>query len=193
MRQLRVVLAVVVPAAAIAFVAQALATPGSNASSVFPARGPVSQEVVIGTPRTATATRTVRVRVAGRTVRRRVRFTYQTVTPLMRCGASSPCDTLYQQLTIQPGGHTGWHTHPGPTFVAIASGVGTLYHGVSGCPSTRYAAGAGFMQPTTEVHNMRNEGTEPLVLYAFYALPAGTTNPGSRVDQPQPAACPNIP
>ena len=181
-------------AAAVAFIAgQALATPGANAVSLFPARGPVSQEVVIGTPRTATATRTVRVRVGRKTVTRRVRFTYQTVTPLMTCGASRPCDTLYQQLTIQPGGYTGWHTHPGPTFVAIAQGEGTLYHGVSGCPSHKYGVGSGFMQPETEVHNMRNEGSTPLVLYAFYALPPGTSNPASRIDQPQPAACPNIP
>ena len=179
-------------AAAIAFAAQALATPGSGAVSNYVARGPVSQSVVIGVPRSATATRTVRVRVGRRVVTRRVRFTYQTVTPLMTCG-STPCDTAYQQLTIQPGGHTGWHTHPGPTFVAIAQGEGTLYHGISGCPSHKYGVGAGFMQPATEVHNMRNEGTTPLVLWAFYALPPGTSNAAIRVDQPQPAACPNIP
>ena len=179
-------------AAAIAFAAQALATPGSGAVSNYVARGPVSQSVVIGVPRSATATRTVRVRVGRRVVTRRVRFTYQTVTPLMTCG-STPCDTAYQQLTIQPGGHTGWHTHPGPTFVAIAQGEGTLYHGISGCPSHKYGVGTGFMQPETEVHNMRNEGTTPLVLWAFYALPPGTSNAAIRVDQPQPASCPNIP
>ena len=181
-------------AATVAFAAaQALATPGSGAVSNYVARGPVSQSVVIGTPRTATATRRVRVRVGRRTVTRRVRFRYQTVTPLMTCSASAPCDTAYQQLTIQPGGHTGWHTHPGPTFVAIAQGEGTLYHGISGCPSHKYGVGTGFMQPETEVHNMRNEGTTPLVLWAFYALPPGTSNAAIRVDQPQPASCPNIP
>ena len=49
------------------------------------------------------------------------------------------------------------------------------------------------MQPSTEVHNMRNEASTPLVLWAFYALPPGTANPAIRIDQPQPAACPNIP
>ena len=83
--------------------------------------------------------------------------------------------------------------HPGPTFVAVAQGEGTLYHGMSGCPSVKYATGAGFMQPSTEVHNMRNEGSTPLVLWAFYALPPGTTNAAIRIDQPQPAECPNIP
>jgi mannose-6-phosphate isomerase-like protein (cupin superfamily) len=180
-------------AAAALATAQALATSGSGAVSNYVARGPVSQSIVIGVPRTATATKTVQVRLGRKVVTRRVRFTYETVTPLMTCGTSSACDTAYQQLTIAPGGHTGWHTHPGPTFVAVAQGEGTLYHGMSGCPATKYAAGSGFMQPATEVHNMRNEGSAPLVLWAFYALPPGTSNAAIRVDQPQPAACPNIP
>ena len=180
-------------AAAAVVVAQALATPGSGAVSSYVARGPVSQSVVIGVPQTATATKTVRVRVGRSTLTRRVKFTYQTVSPLMTCGSSTTCDTAYQQLTIPAGGHTGWHTHPGPTFVAVAQGEGTLYHGMSGCPATKYATGSGFMQPPTEVHNMRNEGSTPLVLWAFYALPPGTSNAGIRIDQPKPAECPNIP
>jgi len=181
--------------AAVAFTAaQAFATAGAGPPvSVYTARGPVSQSVVIGTPKSVTATKTVRVRVKGKVVTRKVSFTYQTVTPLMSCGEATACDTAYQQLTIPPGGYTGWHTHPGPTFVAVAQGEGTLYHGMSGCPSFKYAVGAGFMQPPTEVHNMRNEGTTPLVLWAFYALPPGTANAAIRVDQPQPAECPNIP
>ena len=48
--------------------------------------------------------------------------------------------------------------------------------GASGCTPTKYATGAGFLQPSTEVHNMRNEGTSPLVLHAFYLLPPGTAD-----------------
>jgi len=181
--------------AAVAFTAaQAFATAGAGPPvSVYTARGPVSQSVVIGTPKSVTATKTVRVRVKGKVVIRKVSFTYPTVTPLMTCGEATACDTAYQQLTIPPGGFTGWHTHPGPTFVAVAQGEGTLYHAMSGCPSVKYATGAGFMQPPTEVHNMRNEGSTPLVLWAFYALPPGTANTAIRIDQPQPAECPNIP
>ena len=182
-------------AATVAFTAaQAFATAGAGPPvSVYTARGPVSQSVVIGVPKSATATKTVRVRVKGKVVTRKVSFTYQTVTPLMSCGEATACDTAIQQLTIPPGGYTGWHTHPGPTFVAVAQGEGTLYHGMSGCPSFKYAVGAGFMQPPTEVHNMRNEGSTPLVVWAFYALPPGTANAAIRIDQPQPAECPNIP
>jgi quercetin dioxygenase-like cupin family protein len=190
---LGLLLAAVVVTAVTLGAVRAWATPGTGAVSNYVARGPVSQSVVIGVPRTATVTKTVRVRVGGRVVTRRVRFTYETVTPLMRCGETTACDTAYQQLTIAPGGYTGWHTHPGPTFVAVAEGEGTLYHGMSGCPATKYGVNSGFMQPATEVHNMRNEGSTPLVLWAFYALPPGTSNAAIRVDQPQPAACPNIP
>ena len=173
--------------------AEAFATAGNGAVSTYMANGPVSQAVVIGVPKTVTATKTVRVRVKGKVVTKKVSFTYPTVTPLMTCGQATACDTAYQQLTIAPGGHTGWHTHPGPTFVAVAQGEGTLYHAMSGCMSVKYATGAGFMQPPTEVHNMRNEGSTPLVLWAFYALPPGTSNAAIRIDQPQPAECPNIP
>ena len=159
--------------------AQAFATAGNGAASTYTARGPVSQSVVIGVPKTVTATKTVRIRVNGKVVTKKVSFTYPTVTPLMSCGQATACDTAYQQLTIAPGGHTGWHTHPGPTFVAVAQGEGTLYHAMSGCPSVKYATGAGFMQPPTEVHNMRNEGSTPLVLWAFYALPPGPRTPQS--------------
>ena len=157
------------------------------------ARGPLMQETVIGVPQKTTVTRTVRVRVGKTTVRKRVSFQVDAVQRLMSCGAASPCDIAFQQLTIAPGGHTGWHTHPGPTLVSVAQGEGTLYHGVSGCPAHKYGTGTSFFQPTTEIHNFRNEGSTPLVVYALYYLPAGTANTAIRIDQPQPASCPTIP
>jgi mannose-6-phosphate isomerase-like protein (cupin superfamily) len=174
--------------------ARAWATPGSGiVGGPIVARGNTEQNVVVGVPRTVTVTRRVTVRVGGRSVTKRVSFRIPTVQPLMRCGTAAACDIAFQQLTIGPGGHTGWHTHPGPTFVAVAQGEGTLYHGVAGCPAHKYAPNTGFFQPTTEVHNFRNEGSTALVVFAFYALPSGTPNTGIRVDQPQPASCSNIP
>jgi quercetin dioxygenase-like cupin family protein len=181
--------------AALAFAAaRAWATPGAGiVGGPIVARGSAEQNVVIGVPRTTTMTRRVTVRVNGKNVTRRVSVRVPTVQPLMRCGSGGGCDIAFQQLTIGPGGHTGWHTHPGPTFVSVAQGEGTLYHGVAGCPAHKYPTGTSFFQPTTEVHNFRNEGASPLVVYAMYALPKGTPNTGIRVDQPQPASCPSIP
>jgi quercetin dioxygenase-like cupin family protein len=172
---------------------QASATPPAGiVGGPIVARGVAAQNVVIGTPRTVTMTRTVPVRVNGKTVRKRVSFKVDTVQRLMSCGAAA-CDIAFQQVTIAPGGHTGWHNHPGPTFVAISQGEGTLYHDASGCPAHKYGTGSGFFQPSTEIHNFRNEGSAPLVMFAFYALPAGTPNTAIRTDQPQPASCPSIP
>jgi quercetin dioxygenase-like cupin family protein len=173
--------------------AHAWATPGSGVVGPIVSRGSVAQDVVIGTPSTMTVTKRVTVRVGGKTVSKRVKVTVPTVQRLMSCGSAGACDVAFQQLTFAPGAHTGWHTHPGPTFVAVAQGEGTLYHGVAGCPSHKYGAGSAFFQPSSEVHTFRNEGSTTLVVYAFYALPAGTANPAIRTDQPQPASCPNIP
>ena len=171
-------------------------TPGSGAATVYPARGKVgsaTEQIVLAAPRTVTVTRTVRVKTKQGTVRTRVKFQVPGMHPHITCGATG-CDMVFQVLTIQPGGHTGWHTHPGPTFVALAQGEGTMYRGGgTGCTPTKYAVGSGFLQHSTEVHNMRNEGTTPLVLHAFYLLPPGTADSAIRIDQPQPANCTNIP
>jgi len=154
----------------------------------------VAETFVIGTPQTVTMTKTVKIKVAGKVYTRRVKFQVETVQRLMTCGGGTACDTAVQQVTINPGGHTGWHNHPGPTLVAIAQGEGTLYHGGgTDCMGHKFAGSAGFFQPSAEVHNLRNEGSSPLVLYAFYVLPSGTPNTAIRTDQPQPANCPSIP
>lgn len=182
-------------AVAVAFDAvKASATPpAAIVGGPIVARGPVTQDVVVGVPQTVTIRRTVRVRVGKKVVQKSVSFQIDTVQRLTTCGAAAPCDIAFQQLTIAPGGHTGWHTHPGPTFVSVAQGEGTLYHGTSGCPANKYGVGTSFFQPSTEVHNFRNEGATPLVVYALYYLPSGTPNTAIRTDQAQPTSCPSIP
>lgn len=174
----------------------ALGTPGSGTSNVYPARGTVgsaTETIALATPRTVTVTRTVVVKTKQGRKRVRVKFQVPGLQSHVTCGATA-CDMVFQVLTIQPGGFTGWHTHPGPTFVALAQGEGTMYRGGgTGCTPTKYAVGSGFLQHSTEVHNMRNEGSTPLVLHAFYLLPPGTADSAIRIDQPQPANCTNIP
>lgn len=172
----------------------ASATPPSGARGPIVARGTVAEKIVIGTPKVVTVTKRVKVRVGRRTVTKRVAFKVKSVEPLMSCSGSSPCDTAVQQVTLDPGGSTGWHTHPGPTFVAVAEGEGTLYHaGQAGCPGHKYAANAGFFQPSEDVHVIRNEASAPLVVFASYVLPRGTPSTAIVTNQPQPASCPNIP
>jgi mannose-6-phosphate isomerase-like protein (cupin superfamily) len=189
----------VLGAAAVALTVGAViawATPGAGiVSGPIVARGVAAETVVLGTPTTVTVTRRVTVRVSKKkVVRKTVRFTVPSVTSLMTCGATTACDTAFQHIKIAPAGHTGWHTHPGPTFVSIVAGEGTLYHAQeAGCPGHKFGANSGFFQPSADVHILRNEGSAQLELFAFYLLPPGTPNTAIRTDQPQPAGCPNVP
>jgi mannose-6-phosphate isomerase-like protein (cupin superfamily) len=159
-------------------------------------RGTVTEDVVIGTPANRKVTKRVTVRVRGRKITKRVTVKVKSVTPLISCSLAKPCDTATQQVTIAPGGYTGWHTHPGVTFVSVTEGEATLYHaGAAGTPCTghKYAVGSGFFQSFKDVHTLQNEGSVPLVVHALYVLPPGTPNTAIRTDQPQPPNCPNIP
>src|SRR4051794_36670769 len=75
-------------------------------------------------------------------------------------------DYITKQITIAPGGSTGWHWHPGRVFGVIRAG--TLTHDFADCSVDGiYSAGA----PITEgsgpdhVHIGRNLGTEPVVMW----------------------------
>jgi hypothetical protein len=167
----------------------AYATQGTGITSNIVARGGLGPNVLFGAPRTAVVKRTVRMKARGRVFRKTVRIKVPSIRKAITC----PCDTAFQQLTIQPGGSTGWHTHPGVTFVAVAQGELTYNH-VMGttCPTAKMTPGAGFFQMPTEVHVGRNVGSVPVVVYTLYLLPPGTPNTAIRVDQPQPTACPDI-
>jgi len=100
-------------------------------------------------------------------------------------------DVAVQTITIQPGGHSGWHSHPGPLFVVVKSGTVTRYDGTSStCATTQVTAGQTFLENPNHVGAIRNEGSTPVELWITYLAPQPTgTNP-LRIDQPKPAACP---
>lgn len=93
-------------------------------------------------------------------------------------------DYITKQITIAPGGSTGWHYHPAQLFAVMREG--TLTHFNSACTVDGvYGPGA----PITEnsgpgyVHEGRNEGTVPLVMWALYIIPSGSP---LAVDMPNP-------
>ncbi len=98
-------------------------------------------------------------------------------------------DFVVQQVTIAPGGSTGWHTHPGPAVVLVKSGDFTLYEGsAASCQGTVYKTGQSFIdQGFGNVHIGRNEGTANVELYVFYLAPAPAGQP-VRIDATKPAA-----
>ncbi|WP_236794618.1 cupin [Amycolatopsis sp. GM8] len=95
-------------------------------------------------------------------------------------------DTEYvlKEITLAPGGSTGWHYHPGPVHGLVKQGV--LTHNESDCGvDGLYHRG----QPISEesgpgyVHIGRNLGSTPVVLEVFYQDPVGSP---LAVDVPNP-------
>ncbi|HEX7172808.1 MAG TPA: cupin domain-containing protein [Candidatus Limnocylindria bacterium] len=96
-------------------------------------------------------------------------------------------ETVVQNIVIQPGGFTGWHTHPGPAVAIVALGTLTLYQGSdSTCTGWEYGPGESFVDPGQgNVHGARNEGLTPAVVYVtYFDVPSGAgpaipaSNPG---------------
>jgi quercetin dioxygenase-like cupin family protein len=171
----------------------ASATPSVGFASTVIARGTFAQNYTFGTPTVVTVSRKVRIKTKSGFVTRTIKIKVDSVQRAITCTSTNPCDTAFQQATVQPGGSSGWHTHPGATFVAVGQGEGTIYRVVgSDCPAEKIGIGTGFAQMPAELHMVRNEGTAPFVVYTLYVLPRGTPNTGIRIDQPQPAACPSI-
>ncbi|HSL10707.1 MAG TPA: cupin domain-containing protein [Actinomycetota bacterium] len=92
------------------------------------------------------------------------------------------------RYTIEPGGTTGWHSHPGKAVVAIHSGELTITRAVRGeCRTRTYGPGEGFVEIPSVVHMARNDGDTPLVFgAALFRIPASGV---TRIDQAEPAAC----
>lgn len=84
-------------------------------------------------------------------------------------------DYVLKQITIAPGGTTGWHYHPGPVYGVVEQG--TLTHNHSDC-SVDGVYGPGdviFEQAGSgNVHIGRNLGTTPVVLLVLYQDPVGS-------------------
>ncbi|WP_235717343.1 cupin domain-containing protein [Mycolicibacterium goodii] len=98
-------------------------------------------------------------------------------------------DYIVSDITIEPGGSTGWHTHQGLIYGIVKSGV--LTHYGSDCKQDgEFGPGTPITDPTgaDHVHIGRNEGSAPLVLEVTYVDPAGaptsdsTPSPGCDFD-----------
>ena len=92
-------------------------------------------------------------------------------------------DVTVSEITIAPGGSTGWHYHDGQLIAVVKSG--TLTRTLHDCSTEVTRAGGSFVEPAGRQHTHvgRNLGTEPVVLLVTYVLPAG--QPPSQ-DAPEP-------
>ena len=97
--------------------------------------------------------------------------------------SSRPGDAAIVQITQAPGGHSGWHAHPGPAVVIVKSGELTIDQ-AKDCSSRTYAAGQVAIEPAEHVHLARNTGTTTLELWvAFLDVPVGAS---ARIDAADP-------
>ena len=98
-------------------------------------------------------------------------------------------DTVIQQITIQPGGYTGWHTHPGPAIALIKSGELTLYSGDDPtCTGQSFGVGQAFVDSGQgHVHIARNLTSQVTEVWVTYldVPPGGSV----RNDAPNPGNC----
>ncbi len=110
---------------------------------------------------------------------------------LVNSGLFRSTDVTVQKLTMAPGGHTGWHTHPGPVLVVVKSGSLTLYNANDPqCKSHTYNAGSAFVdRGLGNVHIARNEGPLPVEFWASYFVP-GSAGAAFRQDAADPGHCP---
>lgn len=101
--------------------------------------------------------------------------------------APQPIDVATQVVTFQPGGHSGWHTHPGPVLFTVRTGTLTVYEGEDpSCTPIVFQAGTGAVEAGTSTHShmVRNETNSIAEAVVTYLVPVGA-NP-LRADRPHP-------
>jgi quercetin dioxygenase-like cupin family protein len=100
-------------------------------------------------------------------------------------------DIVMVQLTVDPGGSSGWHSHPGGAIIVLKQGSITVHKAVgSQCQIETYSAGQAFLERPGEVDQVTNNGTIPyILLVTFPRVPEGGS---PRIDQPDPGTCPGL-
>jgi quercetin dioxygenase-like cupin family protein len=108
----------------------------------------------------------------------------------VKAEAEPALDIATQIITFEPGGQSGWHTHPGPVFISVIEGTMTFYEGDDpDCEPLVLHAGQGFVDGRTDrhAHIARNETALPAKnLVTYFAPPDAPL----RTDAPNPGNCP---
>lgn len=97
-------------------------------------------------------------------------------------------DLAVLSVAFQAGGHSGWHSHPGPVFIQVITGTLTFYLADDPtCTPIVRTAGQGYVEQGE--HNLiaRNETALPATSVATIFAPPGAA---LRIDQPNPGNCP---
>src|ERR1700719_1927613 len=73
-----------------------------------------------------------------------------------KLSTSGPTDFIVQDVVYAPGGHTGWHSHPGMLLSSVVAGSIEWYD--DQCEKHVYNVGDSLTE-TTATHYVRNVGT----------------------------------
>ncbi|HMD20843.1 MAG TPA: cupin domain-containing protein [Alloacidobacterium sp.] len=97
-------------------------------------------------------------------------------------------DMYVQSNVWEPGGSTGWHTHPGHSLIIVTAGTVTGYEGHDpDCKPHVYKAGMAFVDPGGDhMHILRNEGAVEAKTIAVQFIPADAAR---RIDVADPGNC----
>jgi len=100
-------------------------------------------------------------------------------------------DVAMAQITVDPGGSSGWHSHPGGAIIIVKQGSLTVYRSIgSQCQVETYGAGQAFIERPGEVDQVINTGSIPYILFVtFPRVPQGDS---ARIDQPDPGTCAGV-
>lgn len=88
---------------------------------------------------------------------------------LARQGGAEASEVAVIRASLESGGSTFWHGHPGPSVVVVMAGEVTVLEptAAGGCASRTYEAGDAFYHGAGN-HDFRNLGTGTAELYITY-------------------------
>ena len=101
----------------------------------------------------------------------------------VRLKAKGLSDVYVTHIKIAPSGHGGWHSHPGPSIIAVKSGTATFYDECNDFEPQDFPAGTGFVEDAGCVHLLTNEGNVDLEVIVTQIVPHGAPR---RIDEPAP-------
>ena len=80
----------------------------------------------------------------------------------------SGTDFAMAQITVNPGGSSGWHSHPGGAIIIVKEGALTV-HSAAGhrCRTTNYTAGQAFLERPGEVDDVLNSTPAPTHTFSW--------------------------
>jgi len=97
-----------------------------------------------------------------------------------KLSTSGPTDIIVQDVVYAPGGHTGWHSHPGVLLSSVVAGSIEWYD--DHCEKHVYNVSDSLTETTT-THYVRNVGTVNAHFIVTYIIAHGQPR---RIDQPAP-------